>query len=151
MISNANDLLAKDQIIAVLNRYAQMCDRRDWALGGAVFAADVQGNYGGVFQIKSREKLLQLIRSSLGGCGPSQHLLGNYCIAINGNTATNTCYVRAAHAGKGSMKDKFYEIWGEYKDKLAQIDGAWKITHRELWIYHEIGTRDVLVPEQVEA
>jgi len=116
-------------------------------LGDEVFAADVQGNYGGAYQIKSRDKLVRLIKSMLGGCGPTQHLLGNYFISVDGNTASSRCYVRAAHVGKGDLKDVLYEVWGEYKDKLALIDGAWKITYRELWIYHEIGTRDVLKPE----
>ena len=147
MSASINDLLAKDQIITVLNHYAQMCDRRDWALGDKVFAADVQGNYGGAYQIKSREKLVRLIKSMLGGCGPTQHLLGNYFITVTGDTAISRCYVRAAHVGKGDLKDSLYEVWGEYKDKLAVIDGTWKITYRELWIYHEIGTRDVLKPE----
>ena len=142
-----NELIAKDQIITVLNKYAQMCDRRDWALGDEVFAADVQGNYGGAFQIKSRDKLVLLIRSMLGGCGPTQHLLGNYFITVNGSTASSRCYVRAAHAGTGDLKHSLYEVWGEYKDKLALMDGAWKITYRELWIYHEIGSRDLLKPE----
>ena len=147
MTTSMNELIAKDQIITVLNHYTRMCDRRDWALGDTVFAADVQGNYGGVYQIKSREKLVRMIRSMLGGCGPSQHLLGNHDIRVNGNTASSRCYVRAAHAGKDALAGSLYEVWGEYKDMLSLIDGAWKITHREFVIYHEIGTRDVLKPE----
>ena len=147
MTHDTNNLIAKDQIITILNSYAQMCDRRDWALGDLVFAADVQGNYGGAYKIKSRDKLVALIKSMLGGCGPTQHQLGNYFIEVQGDTASSRCYVRAAHVGKGELKDSLYEVWGEYKDKLMLIDGAWKITYRELWIYHEIGTRDVLKPE----
>jgi len=141
-----DELVAKEKIRNVTVRYAEACDHRNWRLFDEVFDAELKGNYGGQFQIRNREKLVNLIKSMLGGCGPSQHLLGNHRIEVQGNTATSVCAVRAAHAGKGERKDLFYEIWGEYRDRLDCQNGEWRIVHRELVIHHEIGTQAVLAP-----
>jgi hypothetical protein len=140
------ELSAKEKIRAVTALYAEACDHRNWALFEQVFDAELKGNYGGQFQIRNREKLVNLIKGMLGGCGPSQHLLGNYKTVVNGATATSVCAVRAAHAGKGDKKALFYEIWGEYRDQLVCKNGEWCIVHRELVIHQEIGTQSVLGP-----
>jgi len=146
MTTTLDELLAKEKIREVTVRYAEACDHRNWSLFDEVFDSELKGSYGGQFQIKNRDKLVNLIKSMLGGCGPSQHLLGNHRIAVDGNTATSVCAVRAAHAGKGEKKELFYEIWGEYRDRLDCKNGAWRIVHRELVIFHEIGTQAVLGP-----
>lgn len=146
MAETLETLQAKEQIREVTARYAEACDHRQWDLFDQVFDPELKGSYGGIFQIKSREKLVKLIKSMLGGCGPSQHLLGNYKIIVSGNTATCVCAVRAAHMGKGEKKGQFYEVWGEYRDKLECKHGEWRIVHREMVISNEIGSQSILGP-----
>ncbi len=140
------DLIEKDQIITVLNLYAQACDRRDWALFRTLFTADIDANYGG-FEFQGCEEVISVIRSNLGGCGPTQHMLGNYLIDVKGDKATSRCQVRASHAGGQGREGAFFEVWGEYSDTLKKQEGCWRIAKRAMIIYHEIGTRDVLAPE----
>lgn len=136
-----------EQIRQVLNNYARGCDKRDWTLFDKIFTADVVFNYGGEYSAKGRDKLVKLIRNSLGGCGPTQHLLGNFAITVSGDTASCSCYVRAFHVGMGAKKGQLYEVWGAYEDNLLRSDGAWKISDRKMLITYEHGKRDVLGPE----
>lgn len=142
------DLIEKDRIINVLNAYAQACDRRQWQDFDTIFAEDIEVNYGGEFKLKGRDKVVGMIQSMLGGCGPTQHLLGNFFVEVSGSQATCRCYVRAAHAGDSNKgkQELFYEVWAEYKDQLRLTEQGWEITQREMSVYHEVGTRDVLGP-----
>lgn len=141
-------VLPADQraIEAVLVRYALACDTRDWSLFDTVFSPAVEANYGGEYRLQGREAVVGMIRHLLGGCGPTQHLLGNFRITVDGDTARCACYVRAAHAGKGSRSALLYEVWAEYRDTLARVDGDWRITARQMVVSHETGTREVLQP-----
>ena len=137
---------AMEQIREVLNNYARGCDERNWALFERVFVEDVAFNYGGEYDATGRHKLVKLIQNSLGGCGPTQHLLGNFSIEVNGDSANCHCYVRAFHVGRGSKRGQLYEVWGEYRDRLQYREGAWKIVERYFAITSEHGSRDVLAP-----
>lgn len=136
----------EEKIRDVLNNYARGCDQRDWLLFEEVFIPDVVFNYGGEYSATGRDKLVKLIKNSLGGCGPTQHLLGNFSITVNGDTATCSCYVRAFHVGLGDRKGQVYEALGEYRDVLLKAEGQWRICNRKMLITYELGSRDVLRP-----
>lgn len=131
---------------AVLIDYALACDRRDWPMLDDVFLTDVTADFAGEYRTTGREQLVSMIRSMLGGCGPTQHMLGNFRIEVSGDTASAACYIRAVHAGSGPRSDLTYEIWGEYRDRLVRTDKGWRIADRELEVFRETGTRDVLAP-----
>lgn len=133
-----------EHIREVLNDYARGCDQRDWALFEKVFTADVVFNYGGEYSAQGCNKLVKLIRNSLDGCGPTQHLLGNFSIAVNGDTATCGCYVRAFHVGLGVKQGQVYEALGEYRDTLVKKEGVWRICERKFMFISELGSRNVL-------
>lgn len=140
------NLIAREEIKQVLIKYAHACDQRAWALCDEVFDADVEVNYGGEYRLSGREAVVAMIKSMLGGCGPTQHLLGNFGISFDGDVAYSSCYVRAAHAGAAGKEDLLYEVWAEYKDELRCIDDHWLIVKREMRVYNEVGSRDVLGP-----
>ena len=142
------ELLHKQAIESVLIQYALACDSRDWLLLDQVFHPEVNVNYGHEFTLHNRDQVVTMIKSMLGGCGPTQHLLGNFKITVNGNQASCHCYVRAAHTGAGDKGELFYEVWAEYKDHLTLVDGQWLIDLREMVVHKEIGTREVLAPEK---
>lgn len=139
----------REAVEATLVRYALACDQRDWSGFDQVFTEGVRVNYGGEFHLEGRDKVVGLIRSMLAGCGPTQHLLGNFRIyQTETGQAQSACYVRAAHAGKGSMQGMFYEVWAEYIDSLErQADGRWLICQRTMKVHQETGDRRVLAPD----
>lgn len=141
-----HDAEEKERIEELLIRYAEACDTRNWELLDAVFHEDVIAQYGAEYHLHGRSQVVLMIRSMLGGCGPTQHLLGNFRITVHGRHADSRCYVRAAHAGRGVHAGQHYEVWAEYIDHLVREDRAWRITRREMRVTHETGTREVLGP-----
>ena len=133
-------------IQATLNAYARACDARDWPALQQVFTTDVSVDYGGVYRLEGRDAVVDMIRSMLGGCGPTQHLLGNYDIAVHEDSACSCVYVRAVHAGLGDEADTLYEVWAEYRDALRRTDEGWRIFERSMVVHKEVGDRGILKP-----
>ncbi len=132
-------------VIETLDRYAVALDARDWSLLDRVFTPDATGDYG-EYHCASRENIRRLVQRMLGGCGPTQHMLGVYRIEISGDEATSTCSVRTHHVGRGADAQFEYECFGEYRDRLVRTSEGWRIRHRTMRITHETGTRAILKP-----
>lgn len=131
-------------IVDVLDRYATACDSRDWGLFDQIFTPNVETDYGGPNMFNNRKAVVDMIRSMLGGCGPTQHMLSNYRITIDGDTANSICSVRAFHVGIGEAKDKTFEVWGEYRDRLVRTGEGWRIARRVMVNIWLAGSFDVL-------
>ena len=116
-------------IIAVLDRYAECLDTRDWAGLADVFTEDVRFDFG-AWQADSLSAVRDNISSFLDGCGPSQHLLGNYRITVEGDSASSCCYCYVMHQGKGEHEGKSYETWIEYCDELRRGPDGWRSYQR---------------------
>ena len=120
-MSAADDRFA---IIAVLDRYSECLDTRDWERLDQVFTEDVEMDFEAWAQT-GLAPVRDTIRSYLDGCGPSQHLLGNYRIELDGDRASSKCYCRVMHFGKGEHEGKTYETWIEYADELIRTQSGW--------------------------
>lgn len=140
-------LLHKQAIEQVLYRYTRACDQRDWNLFEQVFHPDIEVNYNDEFKSRGSSEVVALIKGFLGGCGPTQHLMGNLSVTVEGNQASSSCYVRAAHAGTADREHQIYEIWAEYRSHFVLEGEQWLIDRHELWLFKETGSRDVLGPE----
>jgi hypothetical protein len=128
----------------IIIRYALACDSRNWPLMDSVFTEDVIAVYGGEASLAKRSSIINMIQRHLNGCGSTQHLLGNFRIAIDGNNATCATYIRAAHVGRGDKAGMIYEVWGEYRDELIRTTEGWRICKRDMVIFNETGSREVL-------
>jgi len=125
-MSHADDRFA---IIATLDCYSECLDTRDWDRLSEVFTHDVDMDFGAWHQ-QGLATVTKTIRGYLDGCGPSQHLLGNYRIELDGDRATSRCYCRVMHMGKGEHEGKTYETWIEYRDELIRTDAGWRSQKR---------------------
>ena len=133
-------------VIATMHRYAEALDRRDWALLEQVFTTGVTADYGGEVQVAGRDEMVGMIRSFLGGCGQTQHLLGNEDATVDGDVAHSSCKMRAHHVGVGDAAGKSYEIFGWYHTRQVRTPDGWRIEHIVEETSLELGTRDVLGP-----
>ena len=90
--------------------------------------------------------MVALVRSALDRCAPSQHLVGNFVIDVNGQSALSSCYVRSFMAGAtgGPVADEAYENFALYYDELVHTDEGWQVAQRRADIVHERGDRRVL-------
>ena len=131
------------KIARVLDRYAEALDTRRWELLSEVFVPELEFDFG-EWAVSSREEAVATIRTYLEDCGPTQHLLGNYRIDVNGDTASSSVYVRAFHLGVGAAIGKTYEMGGEYRDELRRTAEGWRSYRRQGVVFWEQGSRDVL-------
>jgi hypothetical protein len=143
-----NTLEIKDKLIS----YATSLDTKDWVALNSVFDKSATAEYGSdsiglKIKSSSRNEIVSMCKSSLNGCGFTQHLLGNFIININIDNATSKCYVRVYHVGLEPNEKEFYEMFGEYIDDWRLIDNSWFIIHRKLIVNFEKGNREkVLAP-----
>ena len=141
-----DSLLAEREIAHALYRYGRSCDERDWAGFDRVFADDADADYGEAYQFQGRSAIVASIRSLLGGCGPSQHLMGNPETAVTGDTALSRVYIRAFHRGAGEKAHLTYECMGEYYASLRKLPEGWRVVHWRMRVDAERGTQEVLGP-----
>jgi hypothetical protein len=133
----------RSDIAETLAAVAAALDDRDWAALGAAFTADARG-----YSATGREAIVARVRAHLGGCGPSQHLLGNLRVTVDGDTAMSRAYGRVYHVGLGERAGAFYECIGEYRDSWLRSREGWLLTDRRFVVTIEVGDRGVLQPGQ---
>jgi hypothetical protein len=133
----------RQAIIDVLNAYATCLDARDWLGLNDVFHPQAVGIYGATHN--GRSAIIESIRSFLGGCGPSQHLLGNYQVAIDGDEARSATKARVLHIGADERADLTpYEAIGVYRDRHLRTADGWRIIHRHFDVQITLGDINVL-------
>lgn len=132
-----------DEIIALLRRVAWLLDERLWDDFDDVLTEDATA-YGA--DAPGVEAVVSRIRQFLGGCGPSQHLLGNHEIDLNGEEARARTSFRALHRGDADRADTIYEAVGYYHDRLRRTESGWKIADRVIDVRISIGDMSVLQP-----
>lgn len=136
-------LKAESDIQKACIRYARALDSRDWALLDTVFDADVEAQYGEQPANTGRKKVVDDgIRMFLERCGPSQHLMGNFDVTVNGAAATSVCYVRVFHQGKGDRTHLSQETFGAYHATWKQTPDGWRAVKWRLAVSMELGTRE---------
>ncbi|OLT10375.1 DUF4440 domain-containing protein [Actinomadura sp. CNU-125] len=138
MTSTTSD---RDQIIERLAELAAALDRRDWDAVGAMFVPSATG-----YRRTGRDEIVATVRGHLGGCGPSQHLLGNHRVEVRGDEARSLTYARVYHRGKGTAEGLAYECFGEYEDRWTRTPDGWRITSRVFTISFDLGDFAVLQP-----
>lgn len=138
-------LLIERELQQVLTAYARMCDERNWAAIDSVFSEDASAEYGG-WPLPDRTAILRMLTRNLGGCGPTQHLLGNLTVDRCTDGPRSRISVRAAHRGAAELADQTYECLGEYLDHWVATPQGWRIRHRRMVITLEIGSRRLLRP-----
>jgi 3-phenylpropionate/cinnamic acid dioxygenase small subunit len=136
----------QQQVIRVLNRYALCLDNRDWQGLEDVFVEEATASYGGR-PVTGRPAVVEWVSRFLDVCGPTQHLLGNYEIQIEGDRATSTTQARVVHVGAGDRARLTpYESIGTYSDQLVRTARGWRIAHRDFDVRIQLGDPAILAP-----
>lgn len=131
----------RDEILETLADVAAALDSRDWAALRSHFTEDTHA-YG----VRGADALVAQTQAFLGGVGPSQHLLGNHRVQVDGDTARSLTYGRVLHQGAGPMAGSSYECLGEYDDHWVRTTAGWRIARRWFRIDLEVGDPAVLRP-----
>jgi ketosteroid isomerase-like protein len=135
----------RSAIMELTSRFACAVDKRDWDAVARVFTPDVVIDYNTGAHLVGPDAMVDLIRRSLDRAGPSQHLVGNLVIDLDGDRASATCYVRTfiAGASDGPDADSAYENFAVYYDEVVRTTNGWRVAQRRAEIVHERGNRPV--------
>lgn len=132
----------RDDVIERLAEFAAATDARDWDTIEALLTPDAHAyNVDG-----GPTPIIADMKSYLGGVGPTQHLLGNHRVVVDGDTARTLSYVRVHHVGAGPMVGAFWECMGEYDDHWVRGADGWQISRRSLNVRISLGDIAVLRP-----
>ena len=122
-------LLDEREIHRSLVTIARAMDERDWSALRAVLLPEATADLG-TGPLAGRDAIVDLIRSFLDACGPTQHLLGNVLIEVHGEEATSRTYVSDVHKGRGQKSSLTFSTLGDYHDRWRREQGAWRLSHR---------------------
>ena len=122
-------LIAERAIYRQLVRFARAMDARDWDAIAAVTLPEATADFG-TGEIVGSDAIIKLMRSYLDHCGPTQHLLGNVLINVEGDRASSEAYVADLHLGKGEDEQLQFRTLGNYSDSWVQRDGTWYLLRR---------------------
>jgi ketosteroid isomerase-like protein len=128
-------------VVEALARFAAATDERDWDTIAASLTEDCMA-YG----VVGPAAVVRRMQDHLGGVGPTQHLLGNHRVTVNGDRAHSLTYGRVHHVGAGVMAGSFYECLGEYDDRWVRTTTGWRINRRVFEIRISLGDFTVLRP-----
>ena len=119
----------REQIQQLLLDYGRHLDSRDLAAYAALFAADGEW-VGGFGSVKGRPQIQAFMEKNL-GTAPNRagnyHLLTNFVITLNGDTAT--AWSRWAFVVPGERGAAIAQA-GRYDDALVRENGAWRFKRR---------------------
>ncbi|WP_349307254.1 nuclear transport factor 2 family protein [Rhodococcus sp. IEGM 1379] len=136
-------LLAEREIARAITRFARAMDDREWEELHAILLPDATAELG-TGTLHGPAEVEALIRSFLDDCGPTQHLLGNMLIDVNGTTATSRTYVSDLHLGVGDRAGISFSTLGDYHDRWRRVDGTWRMSHRTKKMRGTTGSIEVL-------
>lgn len=122
---------------------ARAMDERAWSMIDALVVPEATGDFGNG-QLNSAAEILALLRSFLDDCGPTQHLIGNVLIEVDGDTATSMSYVADVHLGTESLDGEYFRTLGDYHDSWIRTPSGWKLTRRHKRHTGTIGNIEVL-------
>lgn len=139
-------LRAERDIARQLHAFARGMDSRDWDAVRAIMVDDAVGEFGRGPEIGA-DRIVESIREFLDVCGPTQHLLANIVIDVDGETAVSRAYVSDMHLGTGRHAATTFSTLGEYTDRWVRIDGTWRMTRRDKASRAVLGSFDVFRPD----
>jgi 3-phenylpropionate/cinnamic acid dioxygenase small subunit len=145
------EMIDRQEIVAVLCRYASSIDDRDWDRLRTCFTPDAIADYDpSAPAYEGSEAIATLCRKMLEPLDASQHMIGNHEIEIEGDTARSRCYVRAQHVKRGCEGGNLFEVAGYYRDELTRCDDGWRIHERQMVVTGHGGNPSVLHPERTQ-
>ena len=119
------------EIIDTLNRYATSVDTRNWDLFLTCYTEEMVADMvsvGFVEPLTMQSKdFLQIIRQAVSPFDSTQHLLSNFVIDVDGDSATCVCYLQAMHFSEDDTGAHTVIIGGYYSHSLVRTPAGWRI------------------------
>ena len=124
-----------EAVRATVAGVAHHIDAKRWPELRALFAAEVETDYtslfGGAPERQSGDALVARWQGLLGPVA-CQHLLGPIVVALESDTATARCHVRAMHDVPAAPSGPHWELLGHYVFELRRQEDGFLITKMKL-------------------
>ena len=131
MMSDFEELVAKEAIRQKLYQYCRSVDRADAELGYAVFAEDSFVDYSPEFTGTGEELIDWVVGVAKESKGHGSHQLTNITIKVEGDKAGSEAYCRACTSSPNPEGGYFwFEGSVRYSDLWERRDGNWVIVER---------------------
>ena len=130
-------------IVETLARYCTAIDTGAWKLLGDVFLPNARVDYTGVGgPVLSGAETERWLEQEMARFKILQHFLSNVCVTQDGDEVRSTAYVLAVHGYAGDDGEmRFFDLGGEYHDRLVQTSAGWRISERVLsrrWVRGDV-------------
>lgn len=138
-------LLDERAIYRQLCRFAEAMDRRAWEKLDDVMLENAEADYG-IGRRIGRSAIVAEMRCFIDDCGPTQHLLANVIIDVDGDEAVSSAYVADMHVGLDDKAHLTFRTLGDYRDRWVRTDAGWRIIERIKYNRAHVGDMSVLGP-----
>ncbi len=140
-----DDLIDRANITDHVLKYATGIDRHHWDVYRAIFADEITLDFsswsGDPASTMPADDWVAGVRATLEPFDATQHVLTNFSITLDGNSATCTCYMAAHHHLVVNGDRQMHSIGGYYVHELAREGDGWLINKTELNVTWEMGDR----------
>lgn len=144
---NVRDLCERAKINDLVLRYATGIDRRDWKLYRSIFAdhltLDFSSWSGQPEDAMKADDWVAGVRMTLEPFDATQHVLTNFVIAVDGDSAACCCYMTANHHLVTGDLREMHSIGGYYDHRLRRDGDGWLIHRTKLSVKWEMGDREL--------
>lgn len=130
-------------IVDTLLRYCTAIDTGAWHLLADVFLPNARVDYRGAGgPMLSGAQAAGWLEENMARFQVLQHFLSNVRVAQEGNEVRSHAYVLAVHGyQEDGGKMRFFDLGGEYSDRLVETSAGWRISERVLrtrWLRGDI-------------
>jgi 3-phenylpropionate/cinnamic acid dioxygenase small subunit len=119
------------EIMDTQNRYATSVDLRDWDLFLSCYTEEMIADMVSVgFEeplTMSSKDFRAIIQQAVSPFDSTQHLLSNFVIDVDGDSATCVCYLQAQHFSEDDTGAHSVLIGGYYSNSLIRTPAGWRI------------------------
>jgi len=121
-------------IVDTLLRYCTAIDTGDWSLLGDVFLPNARVDYRGAGgPVLSGADAAPWLEEKMSRLSTLQHFVSNVRVSQDGEEVRSSAYVLAVHGYEGAEGETlFFELGGEYQDRLVETSAGWRISERVL-------------------
>ncbi len=120
-------------IIDTLTSYCLALDTKDWDRLANTFTDDAEADYGELGPtLTGGAAITADLRGIVEPLDTTFHLVGNFLIDLEGDSATSTTYLFAQHVFHEAVGGPIFHVTLIYHDKHLRTPDGWKIASRRL-------------------
>ena len=140
-----DELIERARVTDHVLQYATGIDRHQWDLFRSIFADELRLDFsswsGEPESVMAADDWVAGVRATLEPFDATQHVLTNFVIDLDGDSATCTCYMAAHHHLVTGDLREMHSIGGYYVHDLQRAGDGWLIHRSNLNVTWEMGDR----------